>query len=44
MSRAMAGIDVGKGQLDVSVDEGQVRVLQHRCWGGQLWSGLSGVG
>ena len=25
MSRAMAGIDVGKGQLDVSVDEGRVR-------------------
>ena len=25
MSRAMAGIDVGKGQLDVSVDEGKVR-------------------
>ena len=25
MSQVMAGIDVGKGQLDVSVDQGKVR-------------------
>ena len=42
MSRAMAGIDVGKGQLDVSVDEGKVRRFANTAAGvGELadWLG-----
>lgn len=33
MSRAMVGVDVGKGQLDVSVDEGKVRCFANTTAG-----------
>ena len=45
MSRAMAGIDVGKGQLDVSVDQGRVRRFANTAAGvGELaeWLGAWG--
>ena len=45
MSRATAGIDVGKGQLDVSVDEGKVRRFANTTAGvAELvqWLGMSG--
>lgn len=45
MSRAMAGIDVGKGQLDVSVDEGKVRRFANTPEGvAELAEWLSGWG
>ncbi len=45
MIRAMAGIDVGKGQLDVSVDQGQGRRFANTTVGvAQLVEWLSGWG